>query len=77
MSKGIATEFKRLFGGVDELKAQQKQIGHVGYLDRPPRQGIFYLITKNYYWGKPTMESLETSLLELRDLFVSRVKKSI
>lgn len=46
---GIAVPFKEKFGGVDELKAQQKQIGEVAVLKRGERY-VYYMITKENYW---------------------------
>lgn len=61
MGKGIAVRFKNLFGRVDELRAQEKDVGQVAVL--PPlvdgdKRHIFYLITKERYFGKPTYATL-------------------
>ena len=72
MSKGIAVDFKTRFKGVDELLSQDVQIGKVGYLDRKPRAGIFYLVTKKKYWGKPTMDTLHASLVDLKRLCMEK-----
>jgi len=61
MGKGIAIEFKTKFGGVVELKAQGKQIGEVAVLKRDKRY-VYYLITKESYWHKPTYSDLRKSL---------------
>lgn len=76
MGKGIAVEFKNRFQRVDQLRMQESQIGQVAYLqlhrpDHPhqthhPHSFIFYLITKEKYSDKPTFESLEHSLENLR-----------
>ncbi|CAN5841918.1 hypothetical protein BH23THE1_BH23THE1_35070 [soil metagenome] len=50
MGKGIAPLFVNKFGSVDELKAQK---GDVAYLRRNGKF-IFYLITKERYYYKPT-----------------------
>ncbi len=64
MGKGIAVGFKNRFGKVDELRDQQKDVGCVAYLTDGERK-IFYLITKEHYYDKPTMESLRQTLQEL------------
>ncbi len=45
MGKGIAVEFKKRFGGVEELKKQQKKIGACALLQRDKRF-VYYLVTK-------------------------------
>jgi O-acetyl-ADP-ribose deacetylase (regulator of RNase III) len=64
MGKGIALQFRNRFGRVDIL---QQQEGLVLVLDNVgPYSHIFYLVTKERYWHKPTYESLYASLVELR-----------
>lgn len=67
MSKGIAVDFKKLFGDVDVLKAMDRKIGEVAYLNKNGRY-IFYLITKQNCYDKPTYDTLELSLVYLRKL---------
>lgn len=43
MGKGIATEFKKRFGGVADLKAQKKDVGDVAVLQRSGRF-VYYLV---------------------------------
>merc|ERR1711879_329351 len=66
MSKGIATLFKRKFSGVSELKNQKKKVGEVAALKRQNRF-IYYLITKERYFHKPTLANLEQSLTAMRN----------
>jgi O-acetyl-ADP-ribose deacetylase (regulator of RNase III) len=61
MGKGIAVEFKKRFGHVPELKAQQAMVGSGCVLHHNERGYIYYLVTKKYYNGKPTMETLKAS----------------
>ncbi|KAK4292647.1 hypothetical protein Pmani_034602 [Petrolisthes manimaculis] len=61
MGKGIATHFKAKFGGVQELTEQGKKPGDVAVLKRGQRH-IYYLVTKERYWHKPTYLSLRSSL---------------
>jgi O-acetyl-ADP-ribose deacetylase (regulator of RNase III) len=68
MSKGIATLFKNKFSHVQELQAQNKKTGQVAYIKDLSDRYIFYLITKNKYFERPTYISLYESLVELREL---------
>ncbi|KAK3912018.1 ADP-ribose glycohydrolase OARD1 [Frankliniella fusca] len=67
MGAGIAVLFRRKFGRVEYLKNQEKSVGEVAYLRDGPRF-IFYLITKQWFYDKPTLTTLLRSLLEMRDL---------
>jgi len=60
MARGIATIFKRSFGGVPALAAQRAEVGDVCFLQREGRH-IYYLVTKRSYWMKPSMRSLRNS----------------
>jgi O-acetyl-ADP-ribose deacetylase (regulator of RNase III) len=64
MGKGIALEFKKRFGQVDKLKQQNGAVGDVVYLSTGMRY-IFYLITKERYYQKPSYETLRASLRKL------------
>lgn len=66
MGRGIAVEFKRRFGRVSELKAQNPQVGNLVYLSENGRQ-IFYLVTKEKANFKPSYANLERSLFALRN----------
>lgn len=65
MGKGIAVSFKEKFGGVEDIKNQRKRIGEVAILSRNNRF-IYYLITKENYWHKPTYEDLQRSLENMK-----------
>ena len=70
MGKGIAVEFKRMFGRQAQLLKQNVQVGGVATLvlrDKQQRRVIvFYLVTKQRYFGKPTMSTMESSLKALK-----------
>ena len=70
MSKGIATQFVRRFGGRSELTSQRKGIGDVAVLERKGRF-VYYLITKERYYHKPRLVDLKRSLASMRDHMVS------
>jgi len=65
MSKGIALIFKERFDGIEELRRQSPSVGKALVLRRDGRF-IYYLITKQRYFQKPTMESLRTALTSMQ-----------
>jgi O-acetyl-ADP-ribose deacetylase (regulator of RNase III) len=66
MGAGIAKIFHNKFGQVDELIAQHAGIGDMAVLedqnDGKPSRYIYYLVTKQRYFHKPTYDSLTQSL---------------
>lgn len=76
MGKGIALLFKSKFGKVDELKEQDKKIGQVAEISIDDRK-IFYLITKDKYYNKPTIVDLKLCLQELAIVCVKYNIKSL
>ena len=66
MSAGIAKEFRNWFKRVEELKRQHKKFGEVAVL-RVYDRFIYYLITKQFYYKKPTLFTLKRSLEQMRD----------
>ena len=67
MGAGIAVEFKKRFEQVDKLVEQNPEIGKAIYL-KDGNRFIFYLITKERYWEKPTYNSLNKCLVNLYKL---------
>lgn len=65
MGAGIAVEFKRRFKRVEKLKAQNTPVGGCSVLNINGRY-IFYLVTKEKCYQKPTYESLIKSLKAMR-----------
>ena len=75
MSKGIATTFKEKFGNVDKLLSQNKNVGECAYLEMDDRM-IFYLVTKERYYHKPTYDDLFKSLNQMKQLCIDNdIKK--
>jgi hypothetical protein len=68
MGRGIALEFKKLFGNVKKLKSVMAQVNDVIILVPNDKSNklIFYLVTKQVYWGKPSIKSFTLSLLNLK-----------
>jgi len=74
MSAGIAVPMKKKF-------RLSKGISNTGESTKHPTcilcNGVFNLITKKHYYGKPTYNSIEKSLLVMRDIAVSEGVKFI
>ena len=68
MGKGIAVEFKNRFQKVDELVAQNRGIGEAAILG-PLAQNryVYYLITKERYFHKPTYDTLRASVVYMKN----------
>eukprot|EP00102_Acyrthosiphon_pisum_P024216 XP_016661426.1 PREDICTED: uncharacterized protein LOC107884251 [Acyrthosiphon pisum] len=69
MSRGVAVQFKLNYGQVGVLLDQRVRVGGVAELKVHQENGfyIFYLVTKVLYHQKPTIQSLATTLVQLRD----------
>ena len=76
MGKGIATSFKSTFGHVLELMEQKQGVGGCAVLKAKDRW-VYYLVTKEKYWQKPTYDSLRKSLIVMRDHAVKNKVKHI
>ena len=70
MGAGIAVAFKERFGGLEELRRQRINVGGVGVLRRDGRY-IYYLVTKERYSDKPSLKSLEASLVAMRERIIA------
>merc|ERR1712154_620059 len=66
MGKGIATLFKRKFGGFNELKQQRARVGECAVLDRKGRY-VYYMITKKRSNQKPTYQTIESSIRYMKN----------
>lgn len=68
MGAGIAYEFKKRFDNVEKLKlwSNNHNVGDVAVIQIDNNKFIFYLVTKNFYYQKPTYQTLELSLLCLK-----------
>ena len=65
MGKGIAVLFKDRFGGISELREQNQRTGGCAVLKRDSRY-IYYLVTKDKYFLKPTYKTLQESLQTMK-----------
>ena len=66
MGAGIAVEFAKKFSAIKKLQNQSNDVGTCVLVDK-----ILNLITKKAYYGKPTYESLTSSLMDMRDICLS------
>lgn len=62
---GIAVKFKQEFGGIEELKQQNKLTGECAVLERGGRF-VYYLITKSKAGQKPSYGNLRLSLENMK-----------
>ncbi len=74
MGAGIAVTFKTKFQRVQEWKDQHRQTGQVAVLFDWSRPAIFYLITKDRYFQKPTIQDLEASLIDMKEICMKNMK---
>lgn len=65
MGAGIAKVFRSKYGRVEELQAQDPQVGNIVWLKDLQ---IFYLVTKPRYFDKPTYKTLNMSLVKLHGM---------
>lgn len=71
MGAGIAVAFRDKFGRINELKEQGKNAGSVAILKDDSRF-IYYLISKNQTYKKPTYEDLFLSLHAMKTHMVRK-----
>jgi O-acetyl-ADP-ribose deacetylase (regulator of RNase III) len=65
MSQGIALEFKRRFGQVENLKSQNKKVTEIAKIEHEGQQ-LLYLVTKESFDQKPTYETIFKTIQNLR-----------
>ncbi|KAH8322105.1 hypothetical protein KR059_003118 [Drosophila kikkawai] len=76
MGKGIAVKFRNKFGQVLTLQRQNVQPGGVAILQDQQRF-VYYLVTKQTSWGKPTYQLLHSSLHAMRQHMISHNVRKI
>lgn len=75
MGAGIALAFRKIFGQVEELKSQVKSCPGLGTIKHSSRS-IFYLVTKEKFYQKPTYATLEACLKLLQQqVLVKKISK--
>ncbi|KAF4518444.1 hypothetical protein B566_EDAN002098 [Ephemera danica] len=63
---GIAKRFMNTYGGKEILLSQKRQVGEVAALPLEPGRFLLHLVTKEVYYGKPTLQDIEKSLWALK-----------
>lgn len=76
MGKGIATAFKKKFGRVEEIRSQRQRPGGVAVL-KCDNRFVYYLVTKQKYFHKPTYETLQLSVKAMRDHCIENAVKEL
>jgi hypothetical protein len=71
MIHGVAVQMRRKFGNLTQLRRLQKKVTEVASLEITDRN-IFYLITKEKFWQKPTCEDIFQSLQNLKKICQER-----
>ena len=67
LSQGIAKEFRERFNHLEPLKSLNKGVNEICEVEENGRM-IYYLITKENYWEKPTYETLFIALQNLKSI---------
>ena len=65
MSAGIAVEFRDRYGHKSSLLSEGYRVGQVARRIGSDHNYVFYLVTKQRYFMKPTYHSLQLTLTEL------------
>lgn len=70
MGAGIAVQFKEKFGDPLLLGVSKVPVGHVVAMEHPQIKNamIFHMVTKEKFWKKPTLQSVEVALTSTRDM---------
>ncbi|KAL4104074.1 hypothetical protein QTP88_019387 [Uroleucon formosanum] len=71
MTHGVAVQMRRKFGNLTQLRRLQKKVTEVASLEITDRN-IFYLLTKEKFWQKPTCEDIFQSLQNLKKICQER-----
>jgi O-acetyl-ADP-ribose deacetylase (regulator of RNase III) len=76
MSAGIAKVFLSKYGNKNELLSRNIDVGYTTWLFHENRY-IYYLVTKQKYWHKPTYDSLRLTIRSLYQLCVEHSIESL
>jgi len=67
MNKEIELTMRRKFGNTAQLRKLDNTLTEVASLETE-NISIFYLITKKYYWQKPTYQNIFQSLINFKKI---------
>jgi O-acetyl-ADP-ribose deacetylase (regulator of RNase III) len=76
MGAGIAKIFRDRYG-VEGLAEQFAQVGDLAIMAIPDNKYIFYLVTKEHVYEKPTYDDLKESLISLAEISKSLKLSSV
>lgn len=65
LRKGIGLLFRRRFGRIDSLLRQGARVGDIAFL-KDGRRYIFYLVSKRFFFEKPSYAAVYDCFLTLR-----------
>lgn len=66
MGRGIAYMFRIQYNNVNKLLEQRKRTGEVAVLQIENDRYVYYLVTKDKSYNRPTLSALESSLTAMR-----------
>lgn len=67
MSGGITPAFKKLYGGFEALKKQERKVGEVAISERNETSFVYHLVTRQNWWDAATPSSMRSCLLRLKE----------
>ncbi|KXJ09089.1 ADP-ribose glycohydrolase OARD1 [Exaiptasia diaphana] len=68
MHRGIARDFKKTFGKVDELKEQKKSVGEVAVLKRNDHNSfVYHLLVRERWWDQASKETYHSSITAMKE----------
>ena len=80
MRKGVAKQIRDKFGGTEQLKRQNVQLGRIGVTTKHTRGTTestlcFHMVTKHRYYQKPALATFQMALQNLkRQLEIKNIK---
>ncbi|KAJ8948302.1 hypothetical protein NQ318_020789 [Aromia moschata] len=75
ISQGIALTFKKAFEQLEELRRQRPEVGRllqITVAQQEKERSVFYLVTKQHSHHKPSYQNVWDTLVELRNVLLSR-----
>jgi len=76
MNHGVALQFRKKFNNIDGLVRQKKGVREIAFI-KTEKQWLLYLITKKYYYEKPTDVNIFATLQNLRTFCLEQQIKRI
>jgi len=71
MAQGLELTMRGQFGNIPRLRSLNRSITEIASLDTG-KISVFYLITKEHYWQKPTYKNVFQSLINLKNTCTER-----